>query len=146
MYQKLRSGLLSARKEHDNTLRDIYADLVGAVDKYCKDKRENATDANVLAVLTKEKKTANDMIASCPAERTDLLSVYQKRLDIITGFLPQMITDAGELTSLIVTLVSEAQLTFEKKNRGQIMKVVSGALRGKADMKTVSQIVGGMCQ
>lgn len=141
----LQNEMISAMKSGNKFRKSVIASLVDEVKKAAINKncRDNITEEMTNEVLLKCKKTAQEMIDTCPAGRVDLLMQYQNQLAIINEFAPQLITDEAEIRNLIVDTVNgEFELT--KANRGKIMKVIAPVFNGKADMKIVSKVVGEM--
>jgi uncharacterized protein YqeY len=141
----LQNEMINAMKSGNKFRKNVVASLVdeikkAAINKNC---RDNITEEMTNEVLLKCKKTAQEMIDTCPAGRIDLLMQYQNQLEIINEFAPQLITDEAEISNLIVDAINgEFELT--KANRGKIMKVIAPVFKGKADMKIVSKVVGEM--
>lgn len=57
---------------------------------------------------------------------------------------PQLITDKVEIETKVREIAGTAGIDLLKANRGVLMKSVSIELKGKADMKIVSAVVGGL--
>lgn len=76
-----------------------------------------------------------------PAERTDTLAEYQKKMEIIKEFAPQLMTDPKEIKIKVLSLLSDASIDLEKKSRGAIMKLVVPEFKGKADMSIVNKVI-----
>lgn len=83
-------------------------------------------------------------INCCPAERTELLQEYKNRMAVIDEFAPRLMTDATEIQNVIIAILSDAQIEPVKANKGQIMKIVMPAMKGKADMKIVNTVIAEM--
>ena len=58
-------------------------------------------------------------------------------------YAPQLLTDENEIRTLVLDVLNN-EYALEKKNRGQIMKIVTPVLKGRADMKIASQVIAGM--
>ena len=144
--EKLQSEMIQAMKSGDKFRKGVIADLVGNVQKAAIDKncRDNITEALVDEVLLKCKKTAQEMIDTCPADRVETLAEYKKQLNIIDEFAPQLITDEAQIRTIIALYTSDECIDLVKANRGKIMKLASTNLKGKADMSVVSKVVGDM--
>lgn len=142
----LQNEMIAAMKSGDKFRKNILADVVGNVKKAAIDKkcRDNITESLVDEVLLKCKKTAQEMIDTCPADRVETLAEYVKQFDIIDEFAPQLITDPIAIEVLVEDYAKEANIELVKKNRGVIMKLVASNLKGKADMSLVSKVVGEM--
>lgn len=142
----LQSEMITAMKNKDKARKDTLSSLIGAVkktaiDKMCKD---NITEELVNEVILKELKTIQEMIDTCPIDRIELLAVYVERKKIIQEFAPILMTNEIEIKNAITTLLSDSQIEVIKTNKGQIMKVVMPAMKGKADMKIVNKVLGEM--
>ena len=142
----LQSEMITAMKNKDKSRKDTLSSLIGAVkktaiDKMCKD---NITEELVNEVVLKELKTIQEMIDTCPIDRIELLAVYVERKKIIQEFAPILMTNETEIKNVITTLLSDSQIEAIKTNKGQIMKVVMPAMKGKADMKIVNKVLGEM--
>ena len=136
--ETLQKEMIAAMKAKNKVRKDTISSIVSAVKKAaienkCKD---NITEELVNTVILKEQKTMQEMIDTCPADRTDLLTEYKEKMTIITEFAPKLLTDPDE----IKTFIEKTGIELVKANRGQIMK----ALKGKADMKIANGVVGGM--
>lgn len=131
-------------KNKDKLRKDVVSSLVDAVKKATiTDKgRVEVTEELVMTVLLKEQKTMQEMVATCPESRQDLLTEYKAKLAIVNEFAPQLITDPAEIKTFIEELVEETDLTLTKADRGRFMKI----LKGKVDMKVANQVLGGMLQ
>ena len=140
--EKLQSEMISAMKSGDKFRKQVLADLVGNVKKAAIDKncRDNITESLVDEVLLKCKKTAQEMIDTCPADRIETLAEYVKQFDIIDEFAPTLMTDEDEIKNLIIdALNGEFELT--KSNKGKVMKIIAPMFKGKADMSVVNKVV-----
>lgn len=144
--EKLQSEMVHALKNGDKFRKGVIADIVGNVKKAAIDKkcRDNITEELVDEMLLKCKKTAQEMIETCPAERVETLAEYKKQLEIINEFAPRLITDPIAIEVLVADYAKEANIEFVKKNRSAIMKLLAANLKGKADMALVSKVVGEM--
>ena len=135
----LQNEMVAALKARNKFRKDVISSLVGAVKKAAIDKncRDNVTEELVNAVLIKEQKTMQEMIDTCPADRTDLLESYQRRYDVMNEFAPKMLS-AEEVKEIISSKYADVIATG---NKGQIMKTVMPEFKGKADGKIVQQVV-----
>ena len=136
--ETLQKEMIAAMKAKNKMRKDTISSIVSAVKKAAIDNKckDNITEELVNTVILKEQKTMQEMIDTCPADRTDLLTEYKEKMTIITEFAPKLLTDPDE----IKTFIEETGIELVKANRGQIMK----ALKRKADMKIANGVVGGM--
>lgn len=138
--ETLQKEMITAMKNKDKARKNTISSLIDAIKKatITKDGRVDITTELIDTVILKEKKTVQEMIDTCPVSRVETLQEYKERLTIINEFAPQLITDTQEIENFICSLGIE----LTKANRGSIMK----ELKGKVDMKTANQVLGGMLQ
>ncbi|MCR5515511.1 MAG: GatB/YqeY domain-containing protein [Lachnospira sp.] len=141
--EKLQKDMIAAMKAHEKDRKEAISSLIGAVKKYAIDNgsRDNITEDIVDQVVLKELKTAKEQVDSCPADRTDLLEEYKLRYDIIAEYAPKMMSEE----EIVAFLEKDFAEVLASKNKGQIMKSVMPALKGKADGKLINQIVARYC-
>ena len=145
--QQLQNAMITAMKSGDKFRKGVISVTIAqiknaAIDKGC---RDNIPESLVDETLLKAKKTAQEMLDTCPESRTDLLEDYKKQMEIICEFAPTLMTDEVEIKLAILDIIN-GEIAFTKPNRGKIMKIISPVLKGKADMAIVSKVVGGMLQ
>ena len=141
----LNKEMVIAMKEHNKIRKETISALISAVKKAAIDEKckDNITEELVDRVILKEKKTVQEMLDTCPADRVETLEEYKTRMTIIDSFAPQMMSE-DEIRQTINHLIATVD-SVEYGNKGSIMKVVSPVLKGKADMKVVNQIVTEIC-
>lgn len=135
----LQKEMIAAMKNNDKVRKNAISTLVQAVQKFgidnkCKD---NITEAQIDAVILKEKKTMQEMIDTCPADRVETLTAYKETMTIIEEFAPQLMIDIAEIAAYVTDTLG---LEINAANRGLIMK----GLKGKADMKIANQLFSGI--
>ena len=143
--EMLEKEMTQARRNRDTVRITAISGLVNAVkvaaiNERCKD---NITEEFVNNILIKEQKTVQEMIDTCPADRTDLMAEYKNRMAIVKEFAPQLLTDPIEIKNQIMDAVN-GEIEFTKNNKGKIMKIIAPIFKGKADMKIVNQVIGEM--
>lgn len=139
----LQKEMIVALKAGDKLRKEVVAGLVDAIKKAGIDKqcRDNIPESLVNTVLQKEQKTMQEMIDTCPADRTETLALYKSKMEIIKEFAPQLLTDPGEIKEKVLALLASAGLEATKKNKGQVMKTVMPAFKGNADMGVVNKVI-----
>lgn len=145
--ETLQTEMIAAMKAKNKSRKDTISSLIGAIKKTAIDKRckDNITEELVNEVILKEKKTVQEMIDTCPANRTDLFFEYQERLNVIDEFAPKLVTDKDEIKRIILSVLPDStEISINKSNKGQIMKHVMPHMKGKADMKIVNEVLEDM--
>ena len=145
--EKLQSEMIQAMKNGDKLRKSVLSELVDAVKKASMTNkgRVEITEQLVDETLLKYKKTVQEQIDTCPADRTKALEKYKAQMAIVAEFAPTLITDETEIRYLILDVVNN-EMDFSKANRGKIMKIIAPVLKGKVDMGIVNKVLGGMLQ
>ena len=136
-----------AMKTGDTLARDVIRSSIGNIQKAAIDKgiKDNITEPFVDEMLLKEKKTLQEMIDTCPADRVETLELYKAKMEVLNRYVPQIITDEAEVRAFIIETLNGA-IELTKSNRGKIMKVMAPAAKGKVDMAVVNRVIGTMLE
>ena len=143
-FKQLHDDMVAAMKARDKERKGVISTLIADVKKAAIDAgtREEIPDELVDAVILKSKKTAKEQLDSCPDERAELKAEYQFNYDVICEYAPKMMS-AEEIKDYLTANFGDVIAT---RNKGQIMKTVMPALKGKADGKDISAVVAQMCK
>lgn len=138
----LNKEIINAMKNGDTITKDVLRSAVGNIKKTAIDKgiKDNITEALVDEVLLKEKKTLQEMIDTCPADRVETLELYKAKMTVLDSYVPQLVTDEDEIRAL----VCEACKGMNLSNKGLVMKTVMPQLKGKVDMKIANKVITEM--
>lgn len=146
-FEYILSEKTKAMKAGDKTRVKVLNDIIVLVQKeQTKGKTKiEATEEMVAACATKEQKTLEEMVATCPstAKYAERLADYTAQLAIATEYAPVIITDEDEIKALILDALNN-EYGLEKKNKGVIMKIVMPILKGKVDMAIANKVIGDM--
>ena len=141
MYDTLMNDMKSAMKAHEmskvNTLRGVIAKA--------KDLTVNAgkemTDEAVLSVIAKAVKQREESIAQFTAAgRAELAENERAEMEILKVYLPAQLSEE-EVAAVVKAVVAETGAA-SKKDMGRVMKEVMARVKGQADGKLVSKLVG----
>ena len=141
----LQKDKITAMKNKDEMRKSVLTDMIDMVQKasITNKGRVEITEALVDETLIKYQKMTQEMIDTCPADRTDKLNQYNAAMAIVKEYAPQLITDEATISEMIKTIVGD-QFEFTKANRGNIMKIVMPELKGKVDMAIANKTLGSM--
>ena len=141
----LQSAKTEAMKNKDAIRKEAISAMIDAVQKasITSKGRIELTEQLIDEVLIKYQKTVQEMIDTCPAERTELMEKYTAEMAVVKQYAPQLMTDPSEIAVAIHT-VAPRGVPFVKSNKGAIMKAITPYFKGKADMKVVNQVVAEM--
>ena len=104
------------------------------------DERVVADDAAVLAIIERLIKQRKDSIEQfAKAGRTDLVDKERAELDLLTGYLPQQMSEA-ELAAAVDAAIAESGAAGPQ-GMGKVMAILKPRLAGRADMGKVSALV-----
>ena len=140
--EMLSKEMITAMKNKDKLRKDTISALIGAVKKAGIDKgcRDNIPESLVTEVILKEQKTINEMIDTCPADRTETLTEYKARAVVIAEFAPTMMTE-DEIAMELFMFCEFEGLDLTKANRAKIMKGFMPTLKGRADGKLANKVI-----
>ena len=139
---EVRKAMVEAMKAKDKETKDTLSMLLAALKNKAIDKREDLTEEEEVQVVLKEIKQTKESLEMTPADRTDLIEEFQKRIAVLEGFAPKMM-DADEIKAIIAGVLSDLGIdTPTSKDKGRIMKELMPKVKGKADGKLVNEIVG----
>ena len=139
--ETIQESIKMAMKTHATLEVETLRSVVAAVKKAAIDKRCEITEELVDEMLLKEVKIIKEQIETCPATRPEMLEEYEYRLMIVENFAPKLVTDPIEITAMVEATLVKAGVDIETANKGQVMKAVMPALKGKVDMKIANQII-----
>ena len=139
--ETLQKEMIVAMKNKDKERKETLSSLIGAIKKAAIDQKckENITEKLVDEVILKEKKTVQEMIDTCPAERDELLQSYKNKMSIIEEFAPQLITDENQIKNMIYNIISTTDI--HESGKSAVMKAVMPKLKGKVDMKIANKVL-----
>ena len=143
-FEQLQKDMIAAMKARDKVRKDAISTLVAAVKKEAIDKglRDDIPEELVDTIILKEVKLAKEQVDTCPESRTDLKEEYQVKYDIVKEYAPKQM-DEAEIEEFIKANFAEL---VDSKNQGMLMKNVMPQLKGKADGKTINQVVAKLCK
>jgi uncharacterized protein YqeY len=132
--------MMAAMRSGDVLRRDTLRMVWSAV--YAVEKRDHATltDDQAIGVLAREVKTRRESVeAYRKGGREDLAAKEEAEIEIISGFLPQALTEA-EIGALVDEAIA-ATGAASARDLGKVMGWLAPRTRGRADGKVVSGVV-----
>jgi uncharacterized protein YqeY len=114
--------------------------LLAAIKQREVDERKELTDADVVSVIEKMIKQRRESITQYEkAARNDLADAEKFELGVLSGYLPQQMSDA-EVQQELEKAIGESGASGIK-DMGKVMALLKGRLAGRADMGKVSNLV-----
>jgi len=136
--QDIKSAMLSKDSTRLRGLRAIKAALlVAKTEKGVQEVLTEDAENKVLQKLAKQRRESADIYHS--QNRPDLYQIEQEELQVIESYLPKQL-DKEAITVYIKQVIAQTGAS-SMKDMGKVMGVVSKDLAGKADGKTISEVV-----
>ena len=144
--EMLQKEKINAMKNKDEVRKSVLTEMIDMVQKasITPKGRIEITEQLVDETLIKYQKMVQEMIDTCPTNRPEKLAEYEASLTIVKEYAPQLITDEESIKKDIMSITYALGIELEKKNKGQVMKVIMPHFKDKADNKIVAKVVGEM--
>ena len=127
----------TAMRSGDKTRLQTIRLILSAVKQQEVDTREEQSDDDIIASLTKMQKQRRESISQFEqAGRKDLVDKEEQELVVISEYLPAALSD-DEIDKLIAGAMTESGAS-SIKDMGKVMGILKPKLAGRADMGAVS--------
>ena len=137
LLEKMNKDLIDAMKNKDKDKLTTLRMVKGAMQlERINNKKEENEDLLIETVSKQIKMRKESILEFEKANREDLISATKKEIDILSEYLPKQLTE-GEIDKIIDDIFDKVKPTSAKE-MGIVMKEVTPLLKGKADMKEVS--------
>ena len=134
----IKKAMINKKKDDLRALRAIKSMILLALTE--KGAGESLSQDTEMKILQKASKQRTESIALYREQnRDDLADVEQAELNVIKRYLPEQLTEV-ELEEKIKEIIKRMGAAT-MKDMGKVMGISSKELAGKADGKTISQIV-----
>ena len=138
---QLRKDNMKAMKEHDTLTKGVLSLVISAIALAEKEAGHTLEKNDELAYIQGEIKQTNETIESIPENREDLKEEAQKKLVLLSSYLPKQLTEE-EIHQIIEGILQEKGLEPLKRNQGPVMREILDKYKGQTDGKTVNRILG----
>ena len=139
---EVRSAMVQAMKAGDKQTKETLSMLLAALKNKAIDKRADLTEEEETQVVLKEIKQTKETLEMTPPDRTEIIEECNHRLAVLEQYAPQMM-DEGQIQEVIQATLAELGIDAPTaKDKGSIMKTLMPKVKGKADGKLVSDLVG----
>lgn len=136
--EDIKAAMLAREKEKLNALRAIKsAILLAKTSKGAADTMSEETEIKLLKQLVKQRRDSAAIYKE--QNRDDLYQEEKAQLDVIAAYLPQMMSEE-EIETTLKQIIADNGFAG-MKDMGKVMGMATKAFAGKADNKTVSDIV-----
>ncbi|MCH4887718.1 GatB/YqeY domain-containing protein [Acidaminobacter sp. JC074] len=139
---QLMADLKEAMKQKQKLEKSVITMLRAAIKQVEVDKRVELSDDEVIDIVATQVKQKRSVIDEfLKGGREDLADEARAEISVLEKYLPEQLSE-DELKTLISGVISEVNAT-SMKDMGKVMGIVNPQVKGRADGKTVSQIVKG---
>ncbi len=139
---EVRSAMVQAMKAGDKQTKETLSMLLAALKNKAIDKRADLTEEEETQVVLKEIKQTKETLDMTPPDRTEIIEECNHRLAVLEQYAPQMM-DEAQIQEVIQATLAELGIDAPTaKDKGRIMKTLMPKVKGKADGKLVSDLVG----
>jgi len=139
---QLMVDLKEAMKQKQKLRKSVITMLRAAIKQVEVDKRVELSDEEVIDIIATQVKQKRSVIDEfLKGGREDLADEARAEISVLEKYLPEQLSE-DELKTLISGVISEVNAT-SMKDMGKVMGIVNPQVKGRADGKTVSQIVKG---
>lgn len=138
MLEKFNKDIITAMKEKDQLRLTVLRMVKGAMQLESINKKVEVNDELLIDTISKQIKLRNDSISEfAKANRNDLVEKNEEEIKILKEYLPVQLTEE-EINNVLDKVFAIVNPT-SPKDMGLIMKEVTPRVKGKADMKLVSE-------
>ncbi|MFM8321568.1 MAG: GatB/YqeY domain-containing protein [Chloroflexota bacterium] len=143
--ENLENALKDAMRANDDLRKRTLRMAIAAIKFAQVEKGQPPDEAGVIAIVQKEIKSRQESIADAQkANRPDLVEASQAEIEVLKSFLPQPLTPE-ELDALARAAIAEVGATGPRE-MGQVMKLLTARLQGRATGDQASQAVRKLLQ
>jgi len=135
---EMKEAMKSKNEPVLRSLRAIKAEIIKAkTEPGAGGEIDEATELKFLQKMMKQRKDSYDIFSQ--QGRTDLADKEKEEMDVIEKFLPKQLSE-DEIRNAVKSIIESTGAT-SAADLGKVMGVASKQLAGKADGKTISNIV-----
>ena len=145
MVEKLKADMIQAMKEKYKERLTVIRMVKAAMDLEHIDRKREINDELLIDVVSKQVKMREESILEFEkGNREDLIEKTKKEIEILKAYLPEQLSES-EVVEEIEKIFAEIK-PESVKDMGKVMKEATAKLRGRADMKKVSEIIKSKLQ
>lgn len=140
MVEQLEKDMIEAMKNHEKERLTVIRTVKAGLKQEQIDHKREINDDLLIDVVNRQVKMRKESIVEFEkGGRQDLIDQTQAEIDILMKYLPEQLSEE-EILKVIDEIFAEVK-PESQKDMGKVMKEANAKLKGKADMKTVSNII-----
>ena len=145
MLDKLNKDMIEAMKSKEKDKLTVIRMVKAAIKQEVIDHKKEENDDLLIDVVNKQIKMRRDSITEFEkGNRTDLIEKTQSEIDILMNYLPEQLSDT-EVEEIINNVFDEVK-PESMKDMGKVMGMVTPKVKGRYDMKKVSELIRSKLQ
>ena len=140
MVEQLEKDMIEAMKNKEMMRLTVIREVKAGLKQEQIDHKKEINDDLLIDVVNRAIKMRRDSISEFErGNRADLVEKTQAEIDILMKYLPEQLSE-DEIKDVIEEIFAEIQ-PEGPKDMGKVMQQASAELKGKADMKYVSNTI-----
>ncbi|MCI8568281.1 MAG: GatB/YqeY domain-containing protein [Bacilli bacterium] len=140
LVKKIDQDLIDAMKNHEKLRLTVIREIKAGMKQAVIDQKKEMSDDLAVEVVSRGIKTRKESIKEFEkGNRTDLVDKTKEEIYVLESYLPEQLSKEEILE--IIDKVFAVVLPEKPSDMGKVMKEVTPLLKGKADMKEVSEII-----
>ena len=140
MVEQLEKDMIEAMKNHEKERLTVIRTVKAGLKQEQIDHKKEINDDLLVEVVSRHIKMRKESIAEFEkGGRQDLVDQTKAEIDILMNYMPEQLSEE-EVLKVIDEIFAEVK-PESQKDMGRVMKEANAKLKGKADMKTVSNII-----
>lgn len=140
LIEQMGKDIVNAMKEKDQLKLSVLRMVKGAIQLENINNKKELNDELFIDVVSKQIKQRNESYEEfSKAGRSDLADKVASEIEILKGYLPEQLS-SEELNKILDEVFAKVNPT-SAKDMGVIMREVTPLVKGKADMKEVSNLI-----
>ena len=140
MVEQLEKDLIEAMKAKEKERLAVIRAVKAGLKQEQIDHKKEINDELLIDVVNRQVKMRKESIVEFEkGNRQDLIDQTKAEIDILMKYLPEQLSEE-EVLKVIDEIFAEVK-PESQKDMGRVMKEANAKLKGKADMKTVSNIL-----
>lgn len=138
--ERLNEDMKQAMKDKDKFRLSTIRMVRASIKNYEIELRRPLSDEELLQIVSRELKQRKDSLQDFErAGRDDLASKMKAEIEIISGYLPEQLTEE-EIKAIVIQTIQETGAS-SKADMGKLMGALMPKVKGRADGKLVNQLV-----
>ena len=140
MVEKLEKDMITAMKEKDKDTLTVIRMIKASLKQEQIDHKKEINDDLLIDVVNKQIKMRRDSLVEFEkGNRQDLIEKTNSEINVLMAYLPEQLSKE-EVEKIIDEIFEEVKRECQK-DMGKIMGPAQAKLKGKTDMKEVSNII-----